>query len=212
MTEWRRDSLILYVRSLVWDLLLKVFLVSVKYASTHLVHHSVGYILGHSVCCHVHGFEPYFYISCPPGMGPDDISLFHQTLEVMHYINSPVDTSAIWSSKNLPLLNWWWCFRLEWRRWIGTVRHLVSCAVLNWCKSEVLCTTSSKLLNPFLKLLLHCQQWSPAAVVIIYLFEVISQWGGTSLIWSFIIYLSLFLYASFNKLYFPRHLYVSLFF
>lgn len=36
---------------------------------------------GHSVCCHVHGFEPYFYISCPPGMGPDDISLFHRTLE-----------------------------------------------------------------------------------------------------------------------------------
>ncbi|KAL3844768.1 hypothetical protein ACJIZ3_002171 [Penstemon smallii] len=36
---------------------------------------------GHSVCCHVHGFEPYFYISCPPGMGPDDISHFHQLLE-----------------------------------------------------------------------------------------------------------------------------------
>ncbi|KAL1301127.1 DNA polymerase delta catalytic subunit [Arachis ipaensis] len=36
---------------------------------------------GHSVCCNVHGFEPYFYISCPPGMGPDDISHFHQTLE-----------------------------------------------------------------------------------------------------------------------------------
>ncbi|OMP04435.1 DNA-directed DNA polymerase, family B, pol2 [Corchorus olitorius] len=36
---------------------------------------------GHSVCCLVHGFEPYFYISCPPGMGPDDISRFHQTLE-----------------------------------------------------------------------------------------------------------------------------------
>ncbi|TYK07460.1 DNA polymerase delta catalytic subunit [Cucumis melo var. makuwa] len=36
---------------------------------------------GHSVCCHVHGFEPYFYISCPSGMGPDDISLFHRTLE-----------------------------------------------------------------------------------------------------------------------------------
>lgn len=36
---------------------------------------------GHSVCCHVHGFEPYFYISCPPGMGPDDISRFHQVLE-----------------------------------------------------------------------------------------------------------------------------------
>ncbi|CAM8920329.1 unnamed protein product [Rhodiola kirilowii] len=36
---------------------------------------------GHSVCCHVHGFEPYFYISSPPGMGPDDISRFHQILE-----------------------------------------------------------------------------------------------------------------------------------
>uniref|UniRef100_A0A2N9HA95 DNA polymerase n=1 Tax=Fagus sylvatica TaxID=28930 RepID=A0A2N9HA95_FAGSY len=36
---------------------------------------------GHSVCCHVHGFEPYFYINCPPGMGPDDIVRFHQILE-----------------------------------------------------------------------------------------------------------------------------------
>ncbi|KAJ4897320.1 DNA polymerase delta catalytic subunit [Raphanus sativus] len=36
---------------------------------------------GHSVCCFVHGFEPYFYIACPPGMGPDDISRFHQSLE-----------------------------------------------------------------------------------------------------------------------------------
>ncbi|KAF6135568.1 hypothetical protein GIB67_015421 [Kingdonia uniflora] len=37
---------------------------------------------GHSVCCNVHGFQPYFYINCPPGMDPDDISKFHQTLEV----------------------------------------------------------------------------------------------------------------------------------
>ncbi|XP_052189553.1 DNA polymerase delta catalytic subunit [Diospyros lotus] len=36
---------------------------------------------GHSVCCNVHGFEPYFYINCPPGMGPDDVSHFHQILE-----------------------------------------------------------------------------------------------------------------------------------
>ncbi|KAH7681090.1 DNA-directed DNA polymerase protein [Dioscorea alata] len=36
---------------------------------------------GHSVCCHIHGFEPYFYISCPAGMGPDDVSMFQQTLE-----------------------------------------------------------------------------------------------------------------------------------
>ncbi|CAN8251712.1 unnamed protein product [Cochlearia groenlandica] len=36
---------------------------------------------GHSVCCYVHGFEPYLYIACPPGMGPDDISRFHQVLE-----------------------------------------------------------------------------------------------------------------------------------
>ncbi|KAL3630140.1 DNA polymerase delta catalytic subunit [Castilleja foliolosa] len=36
---------------------------------------------GHSVCCLVHGFEPYFYISCPTGMSPDDISRFHQILD-----------------------------------------------------------------------------------------------------------------------------------
>ncbi|KAI5672299.1 hypothetical protein M9H77_12663 [Catharanthus roseus] len=36
---------------------------------------------GHSICCHVHGFEPYFYVNCPQGMGPDDISRFHQILE-----------------------------------------------------------------------------------------------------------------------------------
>ncbi|KAL9233345.1 hypothetical protein vseg_008362 [Gypsophila vaccaria] len=36
---------------------------------------------GHSVCCNVHGFDPYFYINCPPGMGPDDISRFHHILE-----------------------------------------------------------------------------------------------------------------------------------
>ncbi|TQE13058.1 hypothetical protein C1H46_001433 [Malus baccata] len=36
---------------------------------------------GHSVCCHVHGFEPYFYINCFPRMGPDDISRFHQIFE-----------------------------------------------------------------------------------------------------------------------------------
>ncbi|KAM7256627.1 hypothetical protein ACFE04_012368 [Oxalis oulophora] len=43
---------------------------------------------GHSVCCNVHGFEPYFYISCPQGMGPDDISNFHRLLEArMHESN-----------------------------------------------------------------------------------------------------------------------------
>ncbi|KAK3211470.1 hypothetical protein Dsin_016176 [Dipteronia sinensis] len=36
---------------------------------------------GHSVCCNAHGFEPYFYISCLPGMGPDDISRLHKILE-----------------------------------------------------------------------------------------------------------------------------------
>ncbi|GAB2287233.1 DNA polymerase delta catalytic subunit [Dionaea muscipula] len=36
---------------------------------------------GHSVCCHVHGFEPYFYISCPSWMGADDIPHFQQILE-----------------------------------------------------------------------------------------------------------------------------------
>ncbi|KAG0577961.1 hypothetical protein KC19_5G194500 [Ceratodon purpureus] len=36
---------------------------------------------GNSVCCNVHGFEPYFYISCLDGIEPDDIPKFRSTLE-----------------------------------------------------------------------------------------------------------------------------------
>lgn len=36
---------------------------------------------GNSVCCNVHGFEPYFYISCLDGIEPDDIPKFRNTLE-----------------------------------------------------------------------------------------------------------------------------------
>lgn len=51
----------------------------------------VGCLLGHSVCCNVHGFEPYFYISCPSGMGPDDVSRFHQVLEVFGLLLEETD-------------------------------------------------------------------------------------------------------------------------
>ncbi|KAM0968351.1 hypothetical protein ACFX2A_017014 [Malus domestica] len=36
---------------------------------------------GHSVWCHFHGFEPYFYIKYSPRITPNNISRFHQTLE-----------------------------------------------------------------------------------------------------------------------------------
>ncbi|XP_024367195.1 DNA polymerase delta catalytic subunit isoform X2 [Physcomitrium patens] len=36
---------------------------------------------GNSVCGNVHGFEPYFYISCLDGIGPDDVPKFRSTLE-----------------------------------------------------------------------------------------------------------------------------------
>ncbi|GBG84624.1 hypothetical protein CBR_g38906 [Chara braunii] len=35
---------------------------------------------GNSVCALVHGFEPYFYITCPPGFGPDDVESFRRLL------------------------------------------------------------------------------------------------------------------------------------
>ena len=38
--------------------------------------------LGHSVCCKVHGSELYMYVSCPPGMAPNDLSIFHQILDL----------------------------------------------------------------------------------------------------------------------------------
>ncbi|KAG0586012.1 hypothetical protein M758_2G055400 [Ceratodon purpureus] len=36
---------------------------------------------GNSVCCNVHGFEPYFYVSCLDGIEPDDVPRFRSTLE-----------------------------------------------------------------------------------------------------------------------------------
>lgn len=41
------------------------------------------YVLRPSVGWKVHGLEPYFYISCTQGMGPDHNSLLHQILEVV---------------------------------------------------------------------------------------------------------------------------------
>ena len=35
---------------------------------------------GNSVCCFVHGFEPYFYVPAPPGFGPDDMPGFKETI------------------------------------------------------------------------------------------------------------------------------------
>ena len=36
---------------------------------------------GYNVCCLVHGFQPYYYISCLDGMSPDDITRFQKVLE-----------------------------------------------------------------------------------------------------------------------------------
>lgn len=37
---------------------------------------------GNSICCHVHGFAPYFYCAIPPGFGPDDVDNFRKALNV----------------------------------------------------------------------------------------------------------------------------------
>ena len=32
------------------------------------------------MCCHVHGFQPYFYCALPPGLSPDDLESFRKAL------------------------------------------------------------------------------------------------------------------------------------
>lgn len=34
------------------------------------------------MCCHVHGFQPYFYASLPPNFTPDDVESFRKALNV----------------------------------------------------------------------------------------------------------------------------------
>jgi hypothetical protein len=37
---------------------------------------------GNSVCCHIHGFEPYFYAAMPGNFAPDDVEAFRKALNV----------------------------------------------------------------------------------------------------------------------------------
>ena len=48
---------------------------------------------GNSVCVQVHGFEPYFYVTAPPGFSPDDLESFRQVLNA-RLAESSKDASA----------------------------------------------------------------------------------------------------------------------
>ena len=39
-------------------------------------------LAGNSVCCHVHGFQPYFYAAMPASLSPDDVETFRKVLNV----------------------------------------------------------------------------------------------------------------------------------
>jgi DNA polymerase delta subunit 1 len=34
------------------------------------------------VCCHIHGFQPYFYAAMPGNFAPDDVEAFRKALNV----------------------------------------------------------------------------------------------------------------------------------
>jgi len=48
---------------------------------------------GNSVCVQVYGFEPYFYVTAPPGFSPDDLESFRQVLNA-RLAESSKDASA----------------------------------------------------------------------------------------------------------------------
>ncbi len=34
------------------------------------------------MCCHIHGFQPYFFAAMPPSFAPDDVEAFRKALNV----------------------------------------------------------------------------------------------------------------------------------
>lgn len=114
---------------------------------------------GHSVCCHVHGFEPYFYIACPAGMNPDDISSFHKVLEV-YFFSVRLNIFLVFV--------WLWPFfelRQEWEKPIRAVRYPNLFEGSSTCIRRALCITSSLNHNLFSRFLLHFQLWLQAVEV-----------------------------------------------
>jgi hypothetical protein len=43
---------------------------------------------GSSVCCHIHGFQPYFFAAMPPTFAPDDVEAFRKALNVRTHARS----------------------------------------------------------------------------------------------------------------------------
>ena len=45
-------------------------------------------LTGNSVCCHIHGFQPYFYAAMPSNFAPDDVEAFRKVLNVRSFVCS----------------------------------------------------------------------------------------------------------------------------
>ena len=54
----------------------------------HIAHAAVPRLAGNSVCCHIHGFQPYFYAAMPSNFAPDDVEAFRKVLNVRSFVCS----------------------------------------------------------------------------------------------------------------------------
>ena len=46
------------------------------------------------MCCHIHGFQPYFYAAMPSNFAPDDVEAFRKVLNVRSFVCSCVRSMA----------------------------------------------------------------------------------------------------------------------
>lgn len=109
---------------------------------TRSPHHPPG-CAGNSICCHVHGFAPYFYCAIPPGFGPDDLDNFRKALNARCVSPEPSPCSRTRLFFSSPL-----CCRTKLHTDVASAACSSSCSALSAAPASRLALSRCRCLTP----------------------------------------------------------------